>query len=519
MIARRCAAVVTLRSKDTFMAEMWDVAAHVETNPGDHPQRWRLAKKLYAAHEYRLALEHLNVLKNEWTSKMNVRRYLGATYFRLGRYAEAIAELNDSIKEWPDEIGMREQLAYVLKADKRNEEALEAWENVLRLQPDHAIAKKAVAKLKKLITSGEEDFHEAETRLEPAIDAEEDIPTPPPMPGMECSKCGAQNSEEFGDCWRCGAPLPHAKGIGQPILFDMAERSMFIESKLLGRLGAIATLGLLLYALFLGIRLLLKYNEGMNALSSWNQIYDYELVPSRIAAGLAMLLFWPIVLRLTIRFLRISARPKAIHTYIGGILLGALALVIMLMPMPATLLVPGNAILLFMALVVCVIALQFRMGRALLVWAIHFIIMFLLGSGAFWATEIYRYGAPLNPAAEVRVLWHVANSADDITERLPSVVTPLRDEVRWQSSGSQWVDAKAANVLITLRLEDTTPGMRFQIYEDDKLKLHEELDERQNYQFQYTISPEKKYELAVSGAEDIIAQIVVQSLLPFDAIK
>ena len=501
------------------MAEMWDVAAHVESNPGDYPQRWRLAKKLYAAHEYRLALEHLNVLKNEWTPKMNVCRYLGATYYRLGRYAEAIAELESSIKEWPDEIGIREQLAYVLKADKRSEEALEAWENVLRLQPDHAIAQKAIKKLKKLIAQSEEGVHEAETKMEPAADIQEDIPTPPPMPGMECSKCGAQNSEEFGDCWRCGQPLPHARGLGQPILFDMTEQSLFIESKLLGRLGSIATLGLLLYALFLGIRLVMKYNEGAAPITSLAQLYDYELVPSRIAAGLLMMLAWPIVLRLTIKLLRISSRPKAIHTYIGGILLGALALVIMLMPMPAPLLVPGNAILLFMALVVSVIAMQFRMGKALLVWAIHFTVMFLLGMGAFWTTEMYRYGAALNPVAEMNALWEFSYGIEDTTKRLPTLLTPIRDEIEWHSSGSVWLDKKAENIVINLRLEEVKPGLRFQIYEDGKLKLHEELGEDQNHQFLYAVSPGTKYEFAVSGAENFIAQVIVQSLLPFEILE
>ena len=504
------------------MAELWDVAAHVESNPGDYPQRWRLAKKLYAAHEYRLALEHLNVLKNEWTPKINVRRYLGATYYRLGRYEEAIAELEDSIKDWPDEIGMREQLAYVLKADKQLEQALEAWEEVQRLQPDHAIARKSIEKLKQEILKGE-DTHEAATRMEPELaNKMEDIPTPPPMPGMECPKCGAQNSEEFGDCWRCGSPLPHARRIDQPLLFDMADRSLFIESKLLGRVGALAAMGVILCALFLGVLLLQKYNEGITALTSLDQIYSYELVPSRIAAGLSLLFFWPFVLRLTILALRIKPRPKAIHMYIGGILLGAFALVVMLAPVPVPLLVPGNGILFFMALVVSVIALQFRMGRALLVWGIHFAVMLVLGLGVFWGTEMYRYGSALNPISETAVLWEFNNTSGDSNAglvRLPSSLTPVMSQAQWESSGSAWLDAKISNIDITVRVENKRADLRFQIYENGKLKFHEELGKEQNHQFEYTVTPGINYEFRVVGSENEIVQVLLQSLLPFEIIE
>jgi len=93
------------------MAELWDIAHDVEAHPDDYEKRWKLAKKLYAAWEYRLALEHLLILKNEWNSKANVLRYLGATYYRLGRYDESTKELYDAIKLWPEEVGLYEQLA------------------------------------------------------------------------------------------------------------------------------------------------------------------------------------------------------------------------------------------------------------------------------------------------------------------------------------------------------------------------------------------------------------------------
>ena len=130
------------------MAEIWDIARYVEANPDDHEQRWRLAKKLYTAWEYRLALEHLQVLKNEGQERINILRYLAATYYRLGRYDEATDELRNAISIWPDEIGLIEQLARVLEIAGDHIGAAEMWERVHALDHHHPMATHAAARLR-----------------------------------------------------------------------------------------------------------------------------------------------------------------------------------------------------------------------------------------------------------------------------------------------------------------------------------------------------------------------------------
>ncbi len=509
------------------MADMWDIAAHVESHPDDYQQRWRLAKKLYAAHEYRLVLEHLNVLKNEWTPKVNVRRYLAATYYRLGRYSEAIAELEETIAEWPEEIGIREQMAYVLKADKRLPEALEAWEEVLRLQPDHVIALKSVRKLQAKLAAGKDTDPPAHLKQYPPDEAGADggdIPTPPPMPGMECTQCGAQNSEEFGDCWRCGHPLPHAAAAGMPpALFEQADRSLPLQAKTVFRIAVVATLALLLYALFLGTRLLLNFNETASPLVSTTDIYAVALAPARIAAGLAMLLTWPIALRITLRMCGVKKKPKPLAVHVAATFLGTLALVLLLMPMPAPLLLPGAAILLFIALTIIVVVFQLQIARALLVWALHFVAVIFIGAIVFYGTEVYRFGEVLNPVAEITTLRHFAKTTHEsgvsTPVRLSSAITPIREQLVWQSSGSRWLDAKAATIIITIRLEETAPDLRFQIYEEGDLRFHEEIGEHKTETFQYEITPDKAYAFSVPGPENLIVQVFIQSLLPFEFIE
>ena len=137
------------------MAEIWDIARYVESNPDDHEQRWRLAKKLYTAWEYRLALEHLQILKNEGQERINILRYLGATYYRLGRYEEATKELQNAIAIWPDEVGLYEQLARVLEIASDAAGAAEMWEKTLALDPHHPMAAHAAARLRSSMSDTE----------------------------------------------------------------------------------------------------------------------------------------------------------------------------------------------------------------------------------------------------------------------------------------------------------------------------------------------------------------------------
>ena len=134
------------------MAEIWDIARYVEANPDDHEQRWRLAKKLYTAWEYRLALEHLQILKNDGQERINILRYLAATYYRLGRYEEATKELHNAIAIWPDEIGLYEQLARVLEIAGDHRNAAIMWEKTLELDPHHPMAGHAASRLRSAVS-------------------------------------------------------------------------------------------------------------------------------------------------------------------------------------------------------------------------------------------------------------------------------------------------------------------------------------------------------------------------------
>ena len=130
------------------MAEIRDIDRYVEDHPGDHEQRWRLAKKLYTAWEYRRALHHLHILKENGYGCVALFRYLAATYAQMGRYAEATRELNTAIALWPREIKLYEQMASVLEHAGARHGAAVMWQKTLKLNPHHVKAKRATARLR-----------------------------------------------------------------------------------------------------------------------------------------------------------------------------------------------------------------------------------------------------------------------------------------------------------------------------------------------------------------------------------
>ncbi len=117
------------------MADVEEIRAYVDTHPDDHKQRWRLAKKLYTAWDYRSALEHLLLLRDVWPDQVPVLRYLAATYYRLGKYAEAETELLKALKDHPQEYSLLEQLAKVYEGAGNTDKAIDAWTRVSEIKP------------------------------------------------------------------------------------------------------------------------------------------------------------------------------------------------------------------------------------------------------------------------------------------------------------------------------------------------------------------------------------------------
>lgn len=503
------------------MTDVWEIAAYVEEHPDDYQQRWRLAKKFYAEHEYRLALDHLQLLQKDWMPKLNVQRYLAATYYRLGRYTEAEEHLEKTLKQWPDEVGPCEQLAHVYNVDGKLDAALKTWRKVVAIQPDHTLAGKAIKKLEAALEKEEQGEVAHVSGLFPS-DLTEDEKEDLMVTGMICPRCGAQNSDEFETCWQCNADLrmQTPSFLNSPPI--EVHGPYLLRPETATTLALIAAILLLAASAFLGVRLLLEYNaEETPLLFSMAEAGRILLAPARLASGVAMMLCWPFALLVMLRVFRIKPFPPGVLVYISGLLLGALTLLLILLPMPFPFLALPVALALSLGILLFALGVSAR--KAFAVWPAHIALIACIGALAFWIAESRNYGKAMNPFKEIAVfsaaLSGPAALTDAVPTRLPKAITPFRQKVRWKSTGSEWLDTHISMVEITVHPEVTDADLRFQIYQGKELRYHQELAGKQQITVPFPIFSGTEYEIVVQGKENIIVPITIKSLMAFEFLE
>lgn len=177
------------------MADVEEIRAYVESHPDDHKQRWRLAKKLYNAWDYRSALEHLLLLRDIWPDQVPVMRYLAATYYRLGKYEEAATVLQAAIEGHPDDASLVEQLAKVYEGGGQTDKAIEAWNRVLEIKPTSKKADEALERLGMAMGTMASTMASDNIRQEMSDHGDDTL--------IICPHCGAENDVFSHRCSRC----------------------------------------------------------------------------------------------------------------------------------------------------------------------------------------------------------------------------------------------------------------------------------------------------------------------------
>ncbi|MCC6152972.1 MAG: tetratricopeptide repeat protein [Candidatus Hydrogenedentes bacterium] len=412
-------------------ADLEELSEYVIVHPDDSERRWMLAKKLYMAWEYNDALKHLLILKKNWARKLNVLRYLAATYYRLGLYDEAITELRAITELWPNEVAVWEQLARVYEVAGRNAEAANAWEQIVRISPSHPIAARSVQRLR--TPSG--DLRRDDLRLR---DSDSGIDL---SPYRICKNCGAQNSDEFERCWQCHSALHNDEGPIDSVHAISAVKNNVWVRTLAGGMSTVAALSASVYVTLHTTRTI---SEGTG--SAFGPVYDAlaeTLLFPRIICAAVLAIVWPIAL--WIGFRATGGRPLPWPSLCGsGLLLASLAYLAMWAPIPWLMYAPLVPAAASLAVILAFSGTAF--GRGIGAWLAHGVLVVVSGVGGFAAA------AGIQPILQLPAI--VDYNAKMMSVRAPGSVPIFTTEttggraVIWSSTGSTWLDQFGNAIII-----------------------------------------------------------------------
>ena len=456
------------------------------------------------AWEYRDALDHLLVLKKEWLRKQNVLRYLAATYYRLGQYDDAVRELNEAIEVWPAEVCLKEQLARVLESAGRVSEAARIWERISKDNPKHPVAERNMNRL-------DSTPPELIGRETPAPEME---PGSNLRPGLMCPSCGAQNGEEFERCWQCHAPLSQLRRRDEP---SRAPRRPIVEPWVWTLLGGLAIVACLSIGVYFTLQQWSSQSLSFEQIPKSVTAFDLlsrNLVLTRTILGAALLLAWPIGLRLGARLLKADHVSGATHNVVGA-LLASLTYALTWAPPRCIAYVPltsGVVSLLIVALV-------YRPGwlRAPALW--------IAQSAIVIGIELVALGVAEGPYAILDIVTVSRFFADGKLLQGPGAHTvrgahlPCDLAIDWKPTGSTWLDQKVGPVAFEITPIPASPPLTVNLQEAERSVYYRDL-EGTPYRFARTISPGTPYHLIVGWRDLDLKQtpmegaIVIYSVLP-----
>ena len=481
---------------DSPMTDVWDIAQYVEAHPDNNEQRWRLAKKLYMAWEYRLALEHLQVLKNEWDRKINVCRYLAATYYRLSRYDDAIRELESAISEWPEELGLHEQLARTLDVAGRKPEAVEVWEKIVRQEPNHPFAKRAVEHLRKKQI-------EEQRAEDPNSSAAAAVAS---LMETSCPHCGAMNSPEFKRCWQCHSSLVDGAEPEKEVL-SAAALAEEESSSPWGLVAGLAIAGLLALGVYLTLRALSAQESTALATGVPETLFAFlssTLFTTRWIVGLTALVVWPILWRVSAMFVGLDEVYNDV-LYRCGLLMAVVTYAVSW--------VPGSMIYL-LAVVPTVLSAALAFGtlrapalRAFYLWVVQGVAMVLV------VIALLAGWHGIGIVTDIPAMFRFASS-EAATSIEGEAWTPLELGMRWEPSGSDWLDRNATAVRISIETAPHDKTLSIELLEDGKKICVFREFTSESYVVDYSpIIPGLPYRLLLVGEEGIDAKVAVKGTL------
>ncbi|MCH7958838.1 MAG: hypothetical protein IID08_01830 [Candidatus Hydrogenedentes bacterium] len=474
------------------MPDVWEISRYVEAHPDNYAQRWRLAKKLYLAWEYRLALEHLLILKNEWEDRANVSRYLAATYYRLTRYTDAIDELEATIEKWPDEIGLREQLAHTFEVLGKKENAAATWEEIAELNPEHAFAERTAQRLRGRGTNT------GNGRTSNTAASIGDATPYPPIrsqapPQILCPECGTPNKAGLQRCWRCQATLLSVSRLESVHVVQVSSSAKRDYQSLMYGIALVLSLAL---GTYLTLRALFPTETSDEVDAVAIAAYDFltvHLSATRIVIGVILLLGWPVALHSGV-YLAGLQNVSAGRLNLLGAFFASIAYLLSWLP-PAWL--PLGAIV-FVAgsFALLVYAFRLRLRHVFLLWGVQGIIALLIPLTIFTAMH------GLSALVELPLIFREAQKEARGTQFTTMGKTPLVVDLRWDRLDSEWLTHQATDLAFTVEAGPRAARLFVELLDEHTTHVFHEIDGN-NARFVFRpIEPDHDYQVIVRGVRE-----------------
>ncbi|MFP6583296.1 MAG: tetratricopeptide repeat protein [Candidatus Hydrogenedentota bacterium] len=475
------------------MADTWELTKYVEAHPDNHEQRWRLVKKLYKEGDYRMALENLQILMNDWEEKPNVRRYLAATYTRMSRVDEAVVTLEKAVQKFPDDLAMQEQLAVAYAQSGDDDNAAALWSDIAKDDPDHRYAKKAMRKTVRRMKKN----HKEKSVSNPAHD------------GIVCLQCGTKNLPEALNCQGCSSRLDMLDDIlGEA---DEIKAQPFQVGRWLLWACILICAGFIAFSIY---RALESTEYGLaTGFAAPGSFSEFMLVEHRnlylIVSGV-LLVVWPLLLlgaEIGAGLSTIRTDRTVVHAMAYSTFAVALAWI------PGVGLVEWIPMVLAVTLGGTVAAHRENIKVAVTVWAVQWcflgvLLAALVGSimDTSFLRQIFALDGFSREDSEQSAL-HLEGSLDE------------PHALQWFSTGSSWLDQHASRIGLHLAVspQSIEREMTFVLKQGDELPLYERVVKSDQYFYIDGIIPgvESSVQLLDSGGESVRLDII--GVLPVES--
>ncbi len=482
-----------------------DLLDYVEKNPKDYEKRWKLAKKLYQNKDYSLAVEHLNILVNEWEPHVNVNRFLSAALYRLGKYEESIDVLKKSIERWNNEPGLYEQLGRVLITIGKIEEAQKIYEKLAEIYPDHKWAQTAVTRIQSFLSKK----HVRKTPFSFTLTSDFDL-----LPESICKRCGTENQGYIDRCWKCGEPLslestqpelPSTEIQLNPIILLTPEIITLI-------LGLVA-ISFLSINIFISLKFFLgDYQSTHISLTFWD-IYRYELFPARFITSMLLLIISPILIKFGLNIIGLREKIPFNLIILTGLIIASFISLASWLPKP--LFLWGLILVPIFSFLVILGTFATSLLKTLNLCLFQIFMLFISTVIIFTAVESHNLKTVLNPFTEIPAVVHffltqTIQPPHEIVIKSPDG-SPQTKQISFEKTGSYWLDKRANKIALYIYL-DNNDTFIFEINKGETKPIIYYKNFSDKWHFSCSINTDDIFTFKISTEHNIPFYVQIQSL-------